>query len=777
MAATSGEGHHTAARIEVHGLVQGVGFRSFVYRLATALGLSGDVRNDGGRVVVRAAGPAAALSALASRLAREAPPAARVGSVVVAELPDHVLWERGFRVVDSTRDDAEPGAPREVAPDLATCADCLTELFDQDDRRYRYPFLNCAECGPRATVIEDLPYDRAHTTLRHFPLCPKCAEEYHDPTNRRCRAEPTACPTCGPQLVWNPRGSRVATHLADAALVAAEQVVAGGGVIAVKGVGGYQLVCDAAEETAVRRLRRVKGQPHRPFPVMVRDLAAARSLAALDADATALLNSPARPVVLLPDRVPDGVAASVAPGLAELGVQLPHSPLHHLLMADLDRPLVITSGNRGGEPVIVEDEHAQSVLGAVVDGVLAHDRPVWARYEDSVRRVVAGRPTTLRRARGHAPAPLRMPLTAPGPVLAVGAQLAHTAALTLGDHVALTPHGGDLTTPSAVATFQDTITRFTRLHGVEPEVVAHDLCPAYVTSQYAREFAAERRIGVQHQHAHAVATAAEHRVTGPFLGVVYDGTGLGEDGTLWGGEVLLADYRTYRRLARFGTAPLPGGEAAARRPAWTALGYLLGAERLGNHITPSVAPDLLERRPADEVAGIRRMLVAGVNCPRSSSVARLFDAVASLLGLCDEAGYPGEAALRLEGAAGGRTDQPALGWRLVCRDEEWVYDPVPTLWDVLVAATDSPPELVAARFHTTMTEVTTALVTRCASATGVRTVCLGGEVFQNRLLTASVVRELTREGMEVLVGERVPAHDGGISYGQAVVAAARLAGE
>ncbi|MCP2259109.1 hydrogenase maturation protein HypF [Streptoalloteichus tenebrarius] len=770
--------------------MQGVGFRAFTHRLASSLGLSGDVRNADGHVVVRAAGPVPALRELARRLAHDAPPGARVGSVVVAELPDHVLWERGFRVVDSTASTAStasaagtpgvegaavPRGSREVPPDLATCEDCLVELFDRNDRRYRYPFLNCAVCGPRASIIEALPYDRARTTMRHFPMCQECAEEYHDPTSRRCRAEPVACPSCGPQLTWTARDARSPSHLAGAALGAAERVVAEGGVVAVKGVGGYQLVCDATDETAVRRLRRIKGQPHRPFPVMVRDLAAARSLAALDGPSAALLHSPARPVVLLPGRVPGRVGDSVAPGMAELGVQLPHSPTHHLLLADLDRPLVVTSGNRAGDPMIIEDEHARTVLGPVVDGVLAHDRVIRSRYEDSVRRVVAGRVTTLRRGRGNAPLSLRLPVRVPSPVLAVGARLAHTAALAQGDHVVLTPPGGDLSNPACVAAFQDTIATFLRLHAIEPEVVAHDLCPEYVSTRYAGEFAARRRIGVQHHHAHVVATAAEHRVNGPFLGVVYDGTGLGEDGTLWGGEILLADYARYRRLARFGTAPLPGGEAAAHRPAWSALGYLFGAERLGNHISPSIAPDLLERRPAEEVAGVRSMIASGVNCPRSSSAARLFDAVACLLGLCDEVGYDGEAVLRLEAAAGARDEPPALGWRLARQDELWVYDPVPTLWDVLVAATDCPLDLVAARFHTTVAEVTTALVTRCAEATGVRTVCLGGAVFQNRRLTASVLGRLTREGLEVLVGERVPAHDGGISYGQAVVAAARLA--
>jgi hydrogenase maturation protein HypF len=765
-------------QVEVRGTVQGVGFRPYVYRLATALGLRGDVRNAGGHVVIRARGPAAAIASFLARLPAEAPPAAsitRVTAVDLAPAPEAA----GFRVESSSR-----GAgldSRAVVPDLATCPACRAELFDPADRRHGYPFLTCVDCGPRATIIEDLPYDRERTTMAGFALCPDCTREYRDPADRRFHAEPVACPRCGPHLWWLPAGRADPTRRRADALAAAVAVVAGGGsggvggVVAVKGLGGYQLVCDAGDAAAVARVRELKRRPSKPLAVMVADLDTARALAVLDAAEEDLLRAAAGPIVLVRRAVhPSAALDAACGGLPEIGLFLPYSPLHHLLLDALARPLVVTSGNPPGEPITIDDQEAVRALAPLVDGVLGHDRPIRSRYDDSVTRVIAGRPGVIRRARGLAPASLPLPTAAPAPVLAVGAQLKHTVALAVGGQAVIGPHTGDLENPATLDAFADTARQLCRWWSVSPDVLAHDPHPGYLSTRYALDRPG-RRIAVQHHHAHVAAVAAEHGLTGAFLGVAYDGLGLGDDGTLWGGEVLLATYTGFRRLARFGRAPLPGGAAAVRRPARMALGYLYGAEDLGGPpLEPDLAAAFAERLAPREVEVVRRMVRRGVNSPVASSAGRLFDAVASLLGLADDATYEGEAAVLLEAAAAGH-DSAALPWRLARRDGLRVFDPVPTLRAVLAA--DGPPGRTAAAFHTTLAEVTCALVADAAEHTGVRQVCLGGGVFANRRLATDLLDRLARAGLEVHIGQQVPVNDGGISYGQAAVAAARLAQE
>lgn len=723
-------------RIEVHGTVQGVGFRPHVFRLATALGIRGDVRNVGGHVVITASGPPEALGEFRQALRERAPRHARVDRMTVTRAAD--LGHAGFVV----RDSGFGGGPRTIVPDLATCDACVAELFDPGDRRYRYPFINCTDCGPRATIVESVPYDRSRTTMRGFPLCALCSAEYHDPADRRFHAEPVACPGCGPRLRWGDVTGDEALHLATAE-------IARGGIVAVKGIGGYQLVCDAADEDAVARLRELKHRPRKPLAVMVRDLPQARELSDVDDQAAGLLRSPAAPIVVLPSRA----------GGMDVGLFLPYSPLHHLLVHDLARPLVVTSGNRAGAPIEIRDEEAESTLGPLVDGVLAHDRPILSRYDDSVVR--AGR--MVRRARGFAPEPMPLPVSSPVPVLALGAQLKHTTALVIGDRATLGPHTGDLENAETLSAFERTADALCRWQDVQPEWCSHDLHPRYLSTRFAERWPRDRRIPVQHHHAHVAATAAEHGVRGRFIGVAYDGLGLGDDGTLWGGEIFLATYRDYLRVGRFGRAPLPGGEAAVRRPSRMALGYLHGAEDFG---TPSI-PDLLR---SHETGLVRRMIERRVNSPLASSAGRLFDAAAALLGLCEENSYEGEAAVLLETAAADHSAS-AFDWKLHRRAGMWVYDPVPTLRDLVTSG--DPVGVRAARFHTTIAEVTAALVREVAGE--VRTVCLGGGVFQNRRLVDEVSRGL--DGFRVLVGERVPVNDGGISYGQAAVAAALLAGE
>ncbi|MGW4394090.1 carbamoyltransferase HypF [Amycolatopsis nivea] len=753
---------HGRVRIDVRGTVQGVGFRPFVHRLATGLGLDGDVRNAGGCVVIRLAG--SRIGDFLTGLRSAAPLHARVTGVAVTGLANREVLAPGFRIAPSTA-----GRGGEAPPDLATCADCVRELFDPADRRHRYPFLSCTACGPRATVLQRLPYDRASTSMRSFRLCPACAAEYEDPADRRFHAEPIACPDCGPRLAWS------ATR-GESALAAACAVLADGGIVAVKALGGYQLVCDAADESTVQRLRRGKDRPAKPLAVLADSLAGARALSLVDNAAAELLTSAAAPIVLLPRRPGAKLAEGIAPGLAEVGVFLPTTPLHHLLLAGLSRPLVVTSGNRSGGPIVVDDADALTTLGPICDGILGHDRPILSRYDDSVARSSQGRTSLVRRARGYAPAALPLPFAVPEPVLALGAQLKHTCTLARDGLAHLGPHTGDLENGETFTAFKRTAGDLLRWHEAVPQWCAHDLHPGYLSTQYARRWPETHRIVVQHHHAHVAATAAEHGVTGPFVGVALDGLGLGTDGTFWGGEILLARHQDFQRFGRFATAPMPGGAAAVRRPARMALGYLYGAESFGSRIPEHLAAGLLSRMDGREHSVVRAAVERGFNSPRASSAGRLFDAMSAFLGLRDDNSYEGEAAIRLEAAAAGHDARTPLDWELHEQDGLWVYDPVPTLCDALRSARNEPAGEVAARFHRTVAEVVVAMAAKAAAALGTEVVCLGGGVFQNSLLTARVLAGLSGAGLRALAGERVPMNDGGISYGQAAVACARMNG-
>lgn len=858
MSGTADGTARAARRVEVSGTVQGVGFRPFVHRTATRLGLDGWVRNADGQVIVTAAGSPEALDAFIEQLRGDAPPLARVGRVRVTGLTGRAPDPgSGFAVRASTphtdgadggrdrgrdrtarpapgstsgrpgpvdtatcgeRDDAvedgtgaDEAAVREIPPDAATCAACLRELFDPADRRHRYPFINCTDCGPRATVIEDLPYDRERTTMRGFPLCARCAAEYADPADRRFHAEPLACPECGPRAAWRAAGGPVSAS-GEEALRRAAAVVAGGGIVAVKALGGYQLVCDARNAAAVAGLRRRKHRPAKPLAVMVRDLAAARRLARIGPAEQAVLTSPAAPVVLCrahtapplaahtpaPPPAPDGtapvrpdpdatvesrrapppgrVAPGVHPGTHRIGLFLPTSGLHHLLLHDLARPLVVTSGNLAGEPIATDDaEAAVRLLSSVADGFLFHDRPIRARYDDSVVLVARGRPLTVRRARGCAPAPLPLPVPAAVPLAAAGAQLKHTFALASGHRAVLGPHTGDLQDARAQEAFAASYADLTRLTGIHPRAVAHDLHPGYLSTQWARALLPDALVPVQHHHAHIAAVAAEHGLTEPVTGVAYDGLGLGDDGTLWGGEILVAGLTGCRRVGRWGTAPLPGGEAAVRNPARMALGYLHGAEPLGAPPPPpALARPFTGRLDPRHAAVVRAMIARGLNSPRASSVGRLFDAAAALLGLGETVSYEGQAAVALEAAAGTVRAEPP-SWRVVRAGGLWVSDPVPVLTGLLErqAAGVPVPELAAA-FHTAVAAATAALVERAVAEGAPRTVCLAGGCFQNHRLLTEVSALLRDRGLRVLTGSAVPVGDGGISYGQAAVAAALL---
>ena len=770
-----------ARTVLVEGVVQGVGFRPFVWRLATELKLAGRVRNAAGRVEVEAAGPVAALDAFARRLRSDAPPRARVERVTVAPLAAELAGDLPipFAIDESI---SLAATDRLFPPDIATCDDCLRELFDPADRRYRYPFTNCTNCGPRATIIGELPYDRAQTTMHAFPLCDACDAEYRDPADRRFHAEPVACATCGPRLSWRPTGAPAPIAAGEDALAAAAAGLRAGAVVAVKGLGGYHLACDATDDIAVRRLRDRKRRWAKPFAIMVRDLAAARALCRIGALERRLLDGPARPIVLLEARR-DGepaLAPSVANGNRRLGVFLPYTPLHHLLLEAAGRPLVLTSGNLTDEPLATDDADALARLGGLADGFLAHDREIRARYDDSVTRVVARRESVVRRARGYAPEPLLLPIATPVPLLAVGAELKHTFTLARGRRAHVAPHNGDLEDLATHRAFTDGLAHLSRLLALEPEVVVHDLHPEYLSTKYALErFPAATRVAVQHHHAHVASCAAEHGITTSFLGVAYDGLGMGDDDTFWGGEILLADLRSYRRLARFGRAPMPGGALAVKKPYRMALGYLLGAEAVDGGAAIDAGPDgpaaqFLDRLDPRELALVRTQVARALNAPVASSAGRLFDAVAALLGIRDVAEFEAQAAIDLELAAGDRAGA-LLPYRLARVGGLLVYDPRPTLTALLEArAAGRAAGPLAAAFQATVAQVTREILAEARNRTGVGIVCLSGGVFQNRRLASDLLRGLAGDGFEVFINRQVPVNDGGVSYGQAAVAAARL---
>ena len=746
-------------RVRVRGTVQGVGFRPFVHRQAAELSLTGWVGNEGGDVVLEVQGAGSAIDELVRALRERPPPLATVETVETAPLPP--VDSTGFRIVASA-----PGSDPDlrVSADVAPCDACLAELADPGDRRFGYPFTNCTDCGPRYTIVRSVPYDRPATTMAGFAMCPACQKEYDDPADRRFHAQPNACPDCGPRLTWAGSGPPVA---GPAALGAAVACLARGGVIGVKSVGGYHLACDAGDAAAVATLRARKHRPDKPFAVMVRDLGAAEALCHLDRAARAALTSPRRPVVLVPRR-PDGarsVTAEVAPGLPELGILLPPSPLHVLLIGEVDRPLVMTSGNLSDEPVVCDDDEARERLGPLVDGLLGHDRPIVVRVDDSVLRAAPGnRLQLVRRARGWAPQPVRLPVEADRPVLGVGAQLKNTVALAQGGSLVLSQHLGDLQSWPTFAAFREAVGHLTRLARVEPAVVAHDLHPDYRSTVWARESGLPL-VGVQHHHAHVASCLVEHGRTDPVLGIAFDGLGLGTDGTLWGGEFLIADLAGYERVGSLARAALPGGDAAVREPWRTALSWV--HRSLGEDAAARVGP-VLDPRWAAVLS-----LVRSGRSPETSSVGRLFDAVAALLGVRSRISYEGQAAIELEALA--RTVDAARARVYPLGTTDALLDPAPALAAVLADRQRGvSPADISAGFHAGLAASTADLAVRLAAAHGVDTVALTGGAFQNVLLTDLLAGRLRHAGLNVLLHATLPCNDGGISAGQAAVAAAVL---
>jgi hydrogenase maturation protein HypF len=753
-------------RVRVQGTVQGVGFRPHVYRLAQRHELTGFVLNDSAGVLIEVQGSPEAVGEFVAGLARDAPPLADVERVI--EQPIATTGEPGFRIVESAKG-GSPSAP--VAPDTATCVDCLREMFDPRDRRFRYPFINCTNCGPRFTIVLAVPYDRPSTTMAGFQMCADCGAEYADPLDRRFHAQPNACPACGPHVWLVPAaGHVVARH--DAALREAVRALRDGAIVAVKGVGGFHLACLAADQRAVAALRARKLREDKPFAVMARDVDAARGLIELTDHEEALLRGPERPIVIARRRPEARVAAAVAPRSPDLGVMLPYSPLHHLLLDDLGETLVMTSGNRCDEPIAYRDQDALERLVPIADLFLLHDRPIQTRTDDSVLRAVKrrGPPLLLRRSRGYAPRDLALPVAAPRPLLACGAELKSTFCVAKGTRAWVSHHIGDLENYETLESFAAGIEHFQRLFDVRPRAVVHDLHPEYLSTKYALARDGLQTVAVQHHHAHLAACLAEHGERGPAVGAIFDGTGYGTDGTVWGGELLVGTLARFQRVGRLRPVRLPGGANAIRAPWRMACAWQL--ESLEREAPPPAA--IAAEIDPHAWHAVSELARTGLASPVTTSMGRLFDAVAALCGLRETVNYEGQAATELEAACdpGERDSYPMS----LTRDGDGlVIDPRQTIRAVLSEVQAGVPVTrVAARFHNAVASATIAACVEVAIERGLHAVVLSGGTFQNRVLLERVTEGLRRAGLRVLTAQRLPPNDGGISFGQAAVAAARL---
>jgi hydrogenase maturation protein HypF len=748
----------TGRRLVIAGVVQGVGFRPFVHRVAHEEGVAGSVRNDVGGVVIEAWGEPASLARLRQRIEREAPGAARIRTL--AEEPLAGAAPRDFAIRASAR---ERERSVSIAADLAACPACLAEVADPQDRRHGYAFTSCTACGPRYTIACDVPWDRTATTMAAFTLCAACRCEYEDPRDRRFHAEPNACPACGPRLGWlDAAGHPIASRdpLADAACA-----LAGGRIVALRGLGGFHLACDATDSEAVASLRERKHREAKPFAVMAADLASARRLAELDAEEAELLASPERPIVLLRARAANGLAPEVAPGLPWLGLLLPYTPLHARLVAAAGRPLVMTSGNRADEPIASANAEAISRLAGIADAFLVHDREIANRCDDSVARVVAGAPVVLRRARGFVPRPIAVPRPFAEPVLACGAQAKNAVCLGVGSLAFLGPHVGDLDEAASYDAFCEGIERLERFVGMRAEVVAHDLHPDYQSTRYARERPARRRIAVQHHHAHVACVLAEHGLAGPALGLAWDGSGFGDDGSAWGGELLFVDGVRCERLATFRPIALAGGERAIREPWRAALALVTDAF---DGAPPLDALALLAQVPRERLDAVAALLRTPGAAPPAHGVGRYFDALAALVLARPVARYEGELALLWNGCADPSERRP-YGFALGESESGLVELDLRSLVREAVAdhLAGAPAARIAGRFHETLAAAAAALVAR-AGCDGLP-VALSGGCFQNALLSERVGARLGAR--RVLRHGTVPPGDGGLALGQAVVAA------
>jgi hydrogenase maturation protein HypF len=770
-------------RLLISGAVQGVGFRPHAYRLAGEMGLAGWVANDPGGVLIEVEGAPDRVERFVERLVRERPKPCEIETLERQRLAP--AGGNRFEIHASNRSVKRTQPVASLPPDLATCEACRFELFDPADRRYRYPFLNCTDCGPRYTIVESLPYDRMRTVMRRFAMCPACRREYDDPRDRRFHAQPNACPECGPRLVLQDGAGRPMAQ-GDDALLGAAEALKEGQIIAAKGLGGFHLMVDGRDDVAVRRLRERKRRPEKPFALLFPSLDAVEAVCEVSPLEARLLCSPEAPIVLLHRKKSDSgfeirdssisVAPSVAPRNPYLGVMLPAAPLQHLLMAELGAPCVATSGNRTDEPICIDEDEALARLHDIADLFLVHDRPIVRPVDDSVVRTVLGCELVLRRARGYAPRPISLGHAAPpapiiAPIMARGGHLKNTVAISVGDQAVISQHLGDLSSAEGCALHRRTVGELPSFHRLRPAQTVADLHPDYRSTLEA-EASGLPVLAVQHHHAHVAACMAEHQLHGAVLGVAWDGTGYGPDGTMWGGEFLQADERDYHRIATFRRFRLPGGERAVREPWRTAIGLLW--ELRGKALFGQDAPVWLRACPPPDRIIVQSMLERGVQAPETSSVGRLFDAVASITGLRQRVSFDGQAAMELEYAAEGEPSNEAYPFRLgpagTIRESPLRID-----WEPMVSAMLDDIKhgvavgVISATFHNTLSDVIVAVAQRA----GLERVVLGGGCFQNRLLLEGTVRRLRAAGFHPFWPHRVPPNDGGLALGQLYVAAAR----
>jgi hydrogenase maturation protein HypF len=752
--------------IEVSGIVQGVGFRPYVYRLATGNHLAGDIRNTPAGVSIEIEGPSETVEDFVVRLPREAPPLARITSVAVCEVPCN--GESEFRILESRSGEQVRTL---ISPDVAICPDCLRELFAPRDRRYRYPFINCTNCGPRFTITRDIPYDRPSTSMAVFPMCPACQAEYNDPLNRRFHAQPNACWRCGPRVeLWDRRGRRIQCR--DVVAEAAAGLHAGM-VVAVKGLGGFHLAADATNPAAVALLRERKRRVEKPFAIMVPNVATAYEICGLDEAARAVLESVPRPIVLLPWKKPSPIADEVAPFNRYLGIFLPYTPLHHLLLAEGGfTALVMTSGNLSEEPIAIDNQEAIARLHGLADYFLVHNRDILLRCDDSVVRVLAGKTRQLRRSRGFVPVPVFLKEEQPA-VLAVGGELKNTVCLTKGKHAFLSQHVGDLENVESYSFFAEAVEHLERILEIQPETIAYDLHPDYFSTRWALEEKGVQLVGVQHHHAHIASCMAENHLDGRVLGFALDGTGYGTDGQVWGGEALVADYESFERAAHLEYIPLPGGAAAIHEPWRMAVSYL--AHHFGRDFLDLPIP-FARQLDRQKTELLLQIIEHKVNSPLTSSCGRLFDAVAALIGIRLVVNYEAQAAIELEMAIEAADDATAYPLALIPEGKGWVLGTGP-LFEALLADLRNrvSPGAISRRFHNGLVEGFARLAERVRDQSGLNRVCLSGGSFQNVYLSERLEVRLRTAGFEVFTHSEVPAGDGGLSLGQAMVAARRMA--
>jgi hydrogenase maturation protein HypF len=754
------------AIINIRGVVQGVGFRPFIYRLATQHNLRGWVRNTSGNVEIEVEGNEAEVRSFLQELEIQSPPLAHIEHIQTALSSPEGYTD--FQIQESL---SQRNKYQLVSPDIATCKDCRDEIFDPDDHRFHYPFTNCTNCGPRFTIIEDIPYDRPNTTMQEFKMCPRCEQEYHDPLNRRFHAQPNVCPECGPKLeLADATGKPI--KCADVVKKASE-LLKDGKILAIRGLGGFQLACDATNQTAVNLLRERKHRTAKPFAVMIMAIDDVKKHCRISANEIKLLESPQSPIVLLQwNNKGSNIAPVVAPDLKYMGMMLPYTPLHHLLLHEVGVPLVLTSGNLSEEPIAKDNEEALVRLKGIADYFLLHNRGIYARYDDSVYMVEESKSVAVRRARGYAPYPIHLPFQSKQ-ILACGAELKNTFCLTRGDHAFVSQHIGDMENEETLEYFENTIELYKRLFRIDPEVIACDMHPEYLPSKYASCIAAENKlplIPVQHHHAHIVSCMVENGLATPVIGVAFDGVGYGTDGAIWGGEFLVVDWRGFQRTGQFEYVPMPGGAAAIKKPYRMALGYLFSL--LGNDFSLEGLP-LAKLNPA-ETAIIKQQLQKRVNCPLTSSVGRLFDAVAALAGLTYEVSYEAQAAIALEIRAPNKIARGKIAiypYSLV--EENGVT--VVKLGELFSAIVDDVREnvtvsTVSLKLHQTIAKIAVDMCSKIAQKTGIKQVALSGGVFQNRLLLRLTTSGLRQGGFQVFTHHLVPCNDGGLSLGQAVVA-------